>query len=280
MLSNNPTSRPCACTARQRRASRSLLLGLLLAAAAAGVRAGSGKQQTQARCICLPSWKDAAGKPHNGCANPNDDPQVPACDRTCNWCVGGTSASHARALPCPVPGTHYWHVQGEWCAVDADSCPGFYGSYTAADGTVTYYDYCSSVRGERPNACAWLLPVHACRAAAARLTLPFAHLDAERTLKGCLCAPFWNMGDGSGLGKRQYRNGCAHPETRKGASGAAVGCSMAVVAAAAAAAMSFCMQASTIIIALTVAHTAATPTVLWMCSGSQARVPCRHCYLP
>jgi hypothetical protein len=31
---------------------------------------------TQAGCPCLRNWQDARGGVHNGCANPNNDPQV------------------------------------------------------------------------------------------------------------------------------------------------------------------------------------------------------------
>lgn len=68
--------------------------------------------RTQAGCLCARGWRDAAGGVHSGCANPNGDPQ------------------------------------GEWCAVSARSCPGYYASFSDEWGGTVYYDYCGDVRGE------------------------------------------------------------------------------------------------------------------------------------
>uniref|UniRef100_A0A383VIB2 CBM1 domain-containing protein n=1 Tax=Tetradesmus obliquus TaxID=3088 RepID=A0A383VIB2_TETOB len=103
---------------------------------------------SQAGCECLSTWYDAAGIERQGCANPDMDPM------------------------------------GDWCQVNPNTCLGYYGVYTSANGSDVFYDYCSAVR--------------------------------EKTVGGCLCAPDWSMGPGATVGKPHYRDRCARPEAPDG----------------------------------------------------------------
>ncbi|KAI8462229.1 MAG: hypothetical protein J3K34DRAFT_503160 [Monoraphidium minutum] len=117
-----------------------LLAALAVAVALTGRSAAAAA--TQAGCPCLAEWKDAAGGTHSGCANPNDDPL------------------------------------GDWCAVDAEACPGYYGSFAGEAATKGYFDYCGAdVR--------------------------------ERTVGGCLCQSSWRL---EGIGKLAYADRCARPD--------------------------------------------------------------------
>ncbi|GBF96277.1 hypothetical protein Rsub_09072 [Raphidocelis subcapitata] len=94
---------------------RAVVLGLTLAAAAAA--ADAPQQRTQAGCACVPSWKDAAGAAHSGCANPDADPL------------------------------------GDWCAVDAAACQGYHSTFVDAAGATVHYDYCGEVRERTKAGC-------------------------------------------------------------------------------------------------------------------------------
>jgi hypothetical protein len=42
-------------------------------------------------------------------------------------------------------------LQGDWCQVNPNTCLGYYGVYTSANGSDVFYDYCGPVRGVCPS---------------------------------------------------------------------------------------------------------------------------------
>lgn len=207
---NNPSLQTCSQRHHTRMSSARLLLAACCIAAAVAAAAADAAPPpapaaatTQAGCACLAHWTDATGAGHAGCANPDGDPL------------------------------------GDWCAVDARACPGYYGSYAPTGGgggaaAAVFYDYCGDVRGERargrcaPSCCCVLSAVLSAPAATSprcpfslapslpsfqNTSPPLIGTPPERTAAGCLCAPEWQGEGGAG---KAYRDRCAHPDAAGG----------------------------------------------------------------
>jgi hypothetical protein len=63
------------------------------------------------------------------------------------------AAHHADVTPC---------LQGAWCPVEKQSCPGYYGNLTRLGSTIQF-DYCGDVRSEPRCSRACRVPHSHCR---------------------------------------------------------------------------------------------------------------------